>query len=361
MIENNAKLPPQKGGGIWIRFFYLLIFYIALYLAVLLTYAVSIIQFLAKLFSGAPLPHGIVFGEKLAAYQEQIIRFLTFSTDEKPFPYSCGVSKNEDSRVGLSAAVFENSAAIILNLSPNEEGGAFSGTAQQIADSIKSKEDFEALMREQENVAERMKNPISEESYYRDCDYTNKLQEAEGLAQCKALGWQLIVEANMNVPLVILNHAFKIYAPGDNSIDAKALKLEGLSWWFKIDPYREAQQAPDWLPALKSFRTIAEGAYSVSEKITKIDVLYAEMEPLFLGILEPCPPLSAGQEWVASALSAEGMPFSRELVAEGVLTVEDILKIDENDFKKRKGIGPAKLKKFVEFQQLVRDQKEQSL
>lgn len=72
----------------WLRFIYLVVFGIAFYLSILITFAVSIFQFLAKLFGGHSFDGLAEFGNNLAAYQSQVTRYLTFASDEKPFPFA---------------------------------------------------------------------------------------------------------------------------------------------------------------------------------------------------------------------------------------------------------------------------------
>lgn len=72
----------------WLRFVYLVVFGIAFYLSILLTFATSIFQFLAKLFSGSAFAGLSEFGDNLATYQAQVTRFITFASDDKPFPFA---------------------------------------------------------------------------------------------------------------------------------------------------------------------------------------------------------------------------------------------------------------------------------
>lgn len=72
----------------WLRFVFLLVFGAAFYLSSILIFAVSVFQFLAKLFSGDSFKGLSDFGDNLATYQAQTTRFLTFATDEKPFPFA---------------------------------------------------------------------------------------------------------------------------------------------------------------------------------------------------------------------------------------------------------------------------------
>ena len=85
--EENLKR-NVKDKDTWLRFIYLVVFGIAFYLSILLTFATSVFQFLAKLFSGSSFDGLAEFGDNLASYQSQVTRFLTFASDEKPFPFA---------------------------------------------------------------------------------------------------------------------------------------------------------------------------------------------------------------------------------------------------------------------------------
>ena len=82
-----------KDKDTWLRFVYLVVFGVAFYLSVLLTFAASILQFLTKLFSGSSFSGLSEFGDNLATYQAEVTRFLTFASDEKPFPFAPFPSK----------------------------------------------------------------------------------------------------------------------------------------------------------------------------------------------------------------------------------------------------------------------------
>ncbi|MDD3370855.1 MAG: DUF4389 domain-containing protein [Alphaproteobacteria bacterium] len=77
-----------KDKDTWLRFLFLVVFGIAFYLSIMLTFAASVFQFLAKLFNGAVFAGVAEFGDNLATYQSQVTRYLTFASDEKPFPFA---------------------------------------------------------------------------------------------------------------------------------------------------------------------------------------------------------------------------------------------------------------------------------
>ncbi|MFA4994372.1 MAG: DUF4389 domain-containing protein [Bdellovibrionales bacterium] len=82
-----------KDKDTWFRFPYLVVFAVAFYLTIPLTFAILVFQFLAKLFSGSAFAGLSEFGSNLATYQAQLTRYLTFASDEKPFPFGPFPSK----------------------------------------------------------------------------------------------------------------------------------------------------------------------------------------------------------------------------------------------------------------------------
>lgn len=87
-IDEQAIKENVKDRDTWLRFVYLVVFGFAFYLSIMLTFATSIFQFLAKLFSGNSFAGLSEFGLNLATYQAQVTRYLTFASDEKPFPFA---------------------------------------------------------------------------------------------------------------------------------------------------------------------------------------------------------------------------------------------------------------------------------
>ncbi len=96
MPESLSPLPPSeplvnehvKNRQTWIRCAYLVLFAVIFYFAFVLTSFVALVQFLVTLFTGSPVAGLITFGRGLAAYQRQITLFLTFASDDKPFPFT---------------------------------------------------------------------------------------------------------------------------------------------------------------------------------------------------------------------------------------------------------------------------------
>lgn len=74
--------------SIWLRLVFMIVLGVAFNVAELITFAVVAFQFLASLFTGHPNDHLARFGRNLARYLQQIIVYMTFATEEKPFPFS---------------------------------------------------------------------------------------------------------------------------------------------------------------------------------------------------------------------------------------------------------------------------------
>ena len=73
---------------IWMRGLYMLLFSFFQAVAKFLVLAIAVLQFLFVLFSGSTNPQLVVFGESLSLYTYQIFRFLTFNTEELPYPWN---------------------------------------------------------------------------------------------------------------------------------------------------------------------------------------------------------------------------------------------------------------------------------
>ncbi len=93
-IEINANL---KNPGIWRRIVYMMFFAFILGVVRMMLWAVVAFQVVVTLFTGSKNPHAQKFGRSLSAYIYQVLLFLTFNTEEMPFPFADWESAvNED-------------------------------------------------------------------------------------------------------------------------------------------------------------------------------------------------------------------------------------------------------------------------
>ncbi len=72
----------------WLRGFFMLLFAVAYGIAELLLLVTVVFQFLCLLVTGKTVERLLIFGENLSRYFYQIVQYLTFNTEERPFPFS---------------------------------------------------------------------------------------------------------------------------------------------------------------------------------------------------------------------------------------------------------------------------------
>ncbi len=86
-MSGNLKQKLTR-PSIWLRLVWMIVLAIAFNVAEVVIVAVVVFQFLATLFTRKPNTQFTRFGRNLARYLQQITTFLTFATEEKPFPFS---------------------------------------------------------------------------------------------------------------------------------------------------------------------------------------------------------------------------------------------------------------------------------
>ncbi|MGD8644761.1 MAG: DUF4389 domain-containing protein [Chromatiales bacterium] len=71
----------------WLRGFYIVLFTIAYMVAEVVLVAVVVFQFLATLFTGGTNERLLKLGQSLSTFVYQILRYVTFNTDARPYPF----------------------------------------------------------------------------------------------------------------------------------------------------------------------------------------------------------------------------------------------------------------------------------
>ena len=74
--------------SIWLRLVFMIVMGVAYSVAEFVTLVVVVFQFLTSLFTGKPNDRLNRFGRNLARYFQQITVYMTFATEEKPFPFT---------------------------------------------------------------------------------------------------------------------------------------------------------------------------------------------------------------------------------------------------------------------------------
>lgn len=80
--ENLKKL------GTWQRILFMLIFAVIVGLVRMLLWAVIVLQVVSALLTGKPNSNILKFGQSLSSYVYHILVFMTFNSDQIPFPFS---------------------------------------------------------------------------------------------------------------------------------------------------------------------------------------------------------------------------------------------------------------------------------
>ena len=82
-VKENVKNPD-----VWLRGLFILIFGVILYFAVILVWLVVVFQFVTKLLTGDLNRQVADFNGGLLRYISLILGYITFQSDDKPFPFS---------------------------------------------------------------------------------------------------------------------------------------------------------------------------------------------------------------------------------------------------------------------------------
>ncbi len=99
--ENEASEPeaePQdRNGGVaenllsrssWLRVLFMVLFIAIWGISRFIIFAVIILQVLFLLFTGGRNDRLALFGQSLAVYSQQLVAYLTFASEDQPFPFN---------------------------------------------------------------------------------------------------------------------------------------------------------------------------------------------------------------------------------------------------------------------------------
>lgn len=97
---NNFDNTPTAPRSIWVRGLVMLLMALAYQLVSTLLLFLAVIQFVLVLVSDAPNARLAVLGRSLGRYQNQVANFVSFATEEAPFPFSDWPSGETSQPVG---------------------------------------------------------------------------------------------------------------------------------------------------------------------------------------------------------------------------------------------------------------------
>jgi len=80
--------------GTWKRIAYMVLFVITFNIAEIVMFAIMVVQAVFKLLTGKPLDSLVDLGEEIGTYLRSVVNFLTFASEEMPFPVSSWPGKS---------------------------------------------------------------------------------------------------------------------------------------------------------------------------------------------------------------------------------------------------------------------------
>ncbi len=103
-MEQNTLKQNLLNPETWLRGLFMLIFAIIYFVARIVVAGVAIFQWVACLFTGDPNARVLRFGQQLSTYVYQILMFLTFNTEQWPWPLSPWPAGAPPARAGGNAS-----------------------------------------------------------------------------------------------------------------------------------------------------------------------------------------------------------------------------------------------------------------
>lgn len=85
---NENSVTPANKRSIWMRGLLMLLMGFAFQVSGTVICIVTVIQFVMMLLNDMPNARLVSFGRSLGRYLQQIVNFLTFATEETPFPFN---------------------------------------------------------------------------------------------------------------------------------------------------------------------------------------------------------------------------------------------------------------------------------
>lgn len=87
-MNQDPVVTTENKRNLWVRFLFMLLMALAYEVTGTLVFIVTIFQLVMMLLNDAPNPRLLAFGLGLGRYLQQIVHFLTFASEEVPFPFN---------------------------------------------------------------------------------------------------------------------------------------------------------------------------------------------------------------------------------------------------------------------------------
>lgn len=103
MTDMDTKENSSR-GEVWLRGGYILIFALIYGISKIVIWAIVLFQFLSSLIAGKTNPQLGGFSQTLSIFVYQLLQYIMFNSDEKPFPFSEWPEKGLEINVQKTAA-----------------------------------------------------------------------------------------------------------------------------------------------------------------------------------------------------------------------------------------------------------------
>ena len=97
--NNDSGIPIEeniKSRSTWLRLLFMVVFYVLATVTSAVLSVVVVLGFFWVLFTGEKNGQLQKAGQVIAAYHYEIIRYLTFNTEDKPFPFGKDMPSAEE-------------------------------------------------------------------------------------------------------------------------------------------------------------------------------------------------------------------------------------------------------------------------
>ena len=102
-METKSKIPDSlKDTNQWLRVLYMLLFVAILYVAMGVLFLITFVQAVFALLTGSANDNISEFGGCLSRYIYQITQFMTYNSEDKPFPWAAWPEENAVDRDKLA-------------------------------------------------------------------------------------------------------------------------------------------------------------------------------------------------------------------------------------------------------------------
>lgn len=108
--EDRSIVQNLKSSIFWKRFLFMMLFVVAYTLAEFAVWAVVVFLIFYNLLTGASNERAVIFGRQVSAYIYHLLLYLTYNTEERPFPFS-DWPKPENMPTGLGQPLIPTKSA----------------------------------------------------------------------------------------------------------------------------------------------------------------------------------------------------------------------------------------------------------